>query len=331
MEGLILFQNLNSDSYVENENYSFFNDGEPIGYHVTISVDGNPSLEELFSQEKREDVLIGIRKCLLFCQTEEEDETDELAEYLSSFQGHELDLVKDAKYVTFDLQPEEIELFIKKNPSIFEKKIIIYCDSSFDEESLARIEKLYEGHLDSLVFDIKGNKELVGIDDCRKTFSFIKETARKVRSLGLSPLEEIMYVYDLVRDRDRVYVEEDKDEDLSVSRDLTKVLLGDKIVCSGFSNIMNSILKELGFNSSCYTLMLADDKTRGHERVIVQVDDDKYGVHGVYYFDPTWDCRKDDSRNFLYSYKYFAKTKEEIENMKKDKYVDITFFNLGTN
>ena len=67
-----------------------------------------------------------------------------------------------------------------------------------------------------------------------------KETIKK---LHLSPLETVLYVYDLVRERK--YQEEGANECHTKSRDLTSVLLGDKIVCAGFVNLFNTILEKL--------------------------------------------------------------------------------------
>ena len=57
-----------------------------------------------------------------------------------------------------------------------------------------------------------------------------------------------MYVYDLIRER--VYTAENPEEEYFVSRDITSVLLGDKIVCVGFSNLFAAIIENLEFNSN---------------------------------------------------------------------------------
>lgn len=327
MKGILVFIDESSPMYVNSSDYTFCIDEEPYGYNVYVNIDNLPTFADIFSDTGRKDVLTGIRDCLFFCRTNEDEDTSRLAKHLASFEGHEMDLLKMTEYFSFELDFDRMEKFVENNPEVFTKKIYIRSKGDFSREDLDRYENIFKGHIEQLRFDIEGNVDLVGIEECKETFSYIEDTAKKVRSLGFSPLEELMYVYDLVRDR--IYKEEDKDEDFTVSRDLSKVLLGVKIVCCGFSVLMNSILTELGFKSKCYFIRSSHSNERGHERIVVIVDDDKYGIHGVYYFDPTWDCRKDDSRDFLYSYRYFAKTKKEIEDMKKGEYVDTTFGDFG--
>ena len=128
-----------------------------------------------------------------------------------------------------------------------------------------------------------------------------------------------MYAYDLVRDQE--YVQEDKDDDFA-SRDLTSILLGDKIVCVGFSRKFTALLKKLDI--PCYDISL-DTNTGSHRRNIIHVKDKKYEIDGVYFFDTTWDCKDDDTNDFLNSYQHFAKTLFEMHNIdgKDCKYPDI--------
>ena len=132
-----------------------------------------------------------------------------------------------------------------------------------------------------------------------------------------------MYAYDLVRDR--VYTKENEDESLTTSRDLTSVLLGDKIVCVGYANIFDKVLSNLGINTMMYSIKNKDKTQRGHRRNIVRVNDPKYNVDGVYYFDTTWDSKRSASdHDYLNSYRFFAKLKEDIE-IYDNRFTDRTF------
>ena len=69
-----------------------------------------------------------------------------------------------------------------------------------------------------------------------------------------------------------------------------------------------------------------------HARNVVYLNDDKYAKNGVYFFATTWDCKKDDNNIFLYSYKYFANTKELFNEYDfENNLIDITFYNFSIN
>jgi len=125
--------------------------------------------------------------------------------------------------------------------------------------------------------------------------------------------------------RDKVYVEVDENEDKMISRNLSTALLGDKIVCVGYAVIFKTLLQKLGIE--CREVFLKHpSKITGHARNVIYVKDEKYGVDGVYYFDPTWDSKKNElDKEFLYSYKYFAMTKEKMDNIDDGIYIDQAF------
>ena len=63
-------------------------------------------------------------------------------------------------------------------------------------------------------------------------------------------------------------------------------------------------------------LIILEDETHtsGHARNGIFIEDPKYNINGYYYFDATWDSkRKDNDNSYLLSYKYFAKTKEQMD------------------
>lgn len=132
-----------------------------------------------------------------------------------------------------------------------------------------------------------------------------------------------MYVYDIVRDK--VYAEVDENEDKNISRNLSSVLLGNKIVCVGYAKIFRTILEKLGI-SSHEVYLYYPNKNGGHARNEVYIKDEKYAVDGVYYFDPTWDSKKSENDNtYLFSYRYFAMTKVAMGLMDKGRLIDRIF------
>ena len=125
----------------------------------------------------------------------------------------------------------------------------------------------------------------------------INSVVEEINKYDLSPLEKVTYVYDIVKYR----LYEDDLEDINNSRDLDKVLNGNKIVCSGYSNLFTAVLISLGIKS----IPVIDLNIR-HQRSLAYIKDSKYNVDGVYAFDPTWDKRiNEDDTEYLDRYDYF--------------------------
>ena len=74
------------------------------------------------------------------------------------------------------------------------------------------------------------------------------------------------------------------------------------MVCAGYSNLLNAILRCLGFNAEA---LISYD--RRHQRSIVYIEDKKYNIDGLYVFDPTWDRRQNKlDTDYINNYNYFA-------------------------
>ena len=80
------------------------------------------------------------------------------------------------------------------------------------------------GDIDNIRFYIEGNTLSIDIDEYRQTIEYIQGIIELVSSHRLSPLEKMLYAYDIVRDR--VYKLESGDESPYKSRDLTQVIVG---------------------------------------------------------------------------------------------------------
>ena len=222
-------------------------------------------------------------------------------------------VLKDTEYVTFSLEPEDAFEFIQKSPILKTKKYIFKEDVSFNLEKISKYESLFED-TSKLYFQIPGNFNLISFDEYKTTVQIINGIVDDVKSYNYSPLEMVVHVYDIVRDK--VYNKEDEGENPSVSRNLSSSLIGDKIVCVGFAVIFNTILSKLGFSCREQLLFKNGDEPGGHDRSEVYIKDDKYDVEGVYFFDPTWDSKeKENDNSFLESYKCFARTKQVFDRM----------------
>ncbi len=207
---------------------------------------------------------------------------------------------------------EDIAEYLRGNPELLGKEIILGEALPLDKNTCIRLREVFKDFPD-IKFMVEGNSELITIDDYERTINAIDSIVDKVNKHDYSPLEQLILAYDLIRDR--FYVKEDDGEDYSVSRDLTSSLLGDKIVCVGFANIFDAVCTKLGIKCNMFLLNNRRDKTSGHARNMVYLVDEKYGIDGIYFFDPTWDCKKDDNNNFLFSYRYFAKDYIEMDEL----------------
>lgn len=149
----------------------------------------------------------------------------------------------------------------------------------------------------NVYIDYQKNNSPVLISTVYKISCIINAVVEEINSYDLSPLEKIMFVYDRVKYR----LYEDDLDDINSSRDLDKVLNGDKIVCAGYSNLFTAVLTSLGINS-----IPVIDLNIKHQRSLAYIKDAKYNIDGVYAFDPTWDKRKNkDDINYIDRYDYF--------------------------
>lgn len=124
--------------------------------------------------------------------------------------------------------------------------------------------------------------------------------AKKIKKYNLSPFEQLILAYDIVKNN--VYTKEDDNDSPYSSRTLNNILNNDYIVCAGYVTMANAILKSLGNN---VTSILCDNAT--HCRGIIYINDMKYNIDGVYVFDPTFDRKIDsDSGYFIDNYNYFS-------------------------
>lgn len=149
----------------------------------------------------------------------------------------------------------------------------------------------------NVYIDYQKNNSPILISMVYKISCIINAVVEEINSYDLSPLEKIMFVYDRVKYR----LYEDDLDDINSSRDLDKVLNGDKIVCAGYSNLFTAVLTSLGINS-----IPVIDLNIKHQRSLAYIKDAKYNIDGVYAFDPTWDKRKNkDDINYIDRYDYF--------------------------
>lgn len=320
--------------FEDNNNTIYEIEGHPFNkniYNITIYANANIPLDKILINSEQFNTYLNtlnpekIEEDIIF--------NEGIIELINKHNNNEINLLEDINTICIDYYPnkgEIIKKYIEKNPILRTKKVIIDDDKyEINQSNLNNLKSLY-GEYENIYVYTEGNDEAISIEDFEKTLTIINKYVKKIESYNFSPLEKIMYAYDLVRDR--IYKEETERESATTSRDLTSVLLGDKIVCVGYAHIFEKILKELGINVMTYKISNKDPKKHGHRRNVVYINDKKYKIEGIYYFDTTWDSKiKEDNNDFLNKYRYFAKTKKEIETLQKKEFNDATFIQFNQN
>ncbi len=130
------------------------------------------------------------------------------------------------------------------------------------------------------------NMNYITLFECEEMFEKLNEYQKEIKKLSLSPLESLLYVYDLVKKRK---FKESCNED--ESRSLNHILKGEYTVCLGYANLFCAIANTLEIKSSikCYQAK----KGAHHASVICYINDPKYEFKGCLEFDPTWDKAED--------------------------------------
>lgn len=214
--------------------------------------------------------------------------------------------------------------FIKTHPNIMKDKyLIIGKPYLFNYESYITVKEDIEkitketGIMDVRII-LDGNLEPIKLEEFAKSFSIIDDIVKNIESLDLSPIEQVMMAYDICKNR--VYVSEKKGEKPSKSRDLVSTLLTNTIVCVGYTNIFITIINKLGFKATDFSIKEIDETNSCHVRPVVWIEDPKYGINGLYFFDPTWDSkRKDSGIESMNSYKCFARSVDEMRLIDREQ------------
>ena len=235
-------------------------------------------------------------------------------EILQEAYSNNIDIFDNCSIVDIKAATEEELDSVMNLPA--EKLVISDGEHPLTLEEVERLEAKYAGRKNIYVYT-EENEAPVSLEDYRITVEEITSIANKIKSYGLSPLEAAIYAYDYARDR---LYQKAKSNDYTDSRDLTKVLLSDEVVCVGYARIVNAILHKCGINSSLYKLNSAEE---AHALNVVRITDEKYGIDEVFYIDATRGRKYNDTNNHFYSYKSFAMTRHDALGL--GYYEDETF------
>lgn len=298
--------------------------------HISLKIFKDGSLEEALSNENITNAIKKEYETLIQTQKDFEDMSEtnyfdetisDVKELLSESQNR--NVLDNIEFIV--INPSEMTMdYIKRNPIISTKKILLSNKYALSWEEYNNITSLF-GENENIYINVEGNKNPVSIQEYKSSLIIVDEIINRIKKYDLSPLEQTMFAYDIVRDR--VYQKEEEEESPRISRDLTSVLQGNKIVCLGYANILNAVLKGLNINSMVYLL---HNEEIGHARNVVRITDKKYKVDGIYFFDATFDSKKsEESNNHFKKYDFFAKTKGEISPCDSSRFNEETFNGLS--
>ena len=198
---------------------------------------------------------------------------------------------KDFKTIT-----EQVDGTIKHG--VAPRNIVItffnnFSKKVFSKEEIERLKVLREGYknmgIDVRVYDYKDAYTIEEVESASKK---IVDLANEISMLKLSPLENLLSAYLMVADRD--YIAEKEGESSSKSRSVYSILNNEEIVCAGYSTYLKTLADELHDpNVKVFCNMVAAksiyDPYGFHQNNIAYLKDDKYGIDGFFYLDPTWD------------------------------------------
>lgn len=281
-----------------------------LNYIVSITMDKTKSFTNLLKEEQwvRDDIL---------SQKKINKETKErIPKRIRNAAKHNFNFIKEAEYAIVGNTTEETIAYLMENPELKNKKIILPEGFMFYKEELDLIKEVIEPVKDANIYVYtSGNEDPISLKDYEKTIEAIDSIVNHIESYNYTPFEQLLHVYDIVRNR--VLNKEQENDSYTESRDITKVLFGNKIVCAGFSEIFNEVIRKLGFMHTGIYRMKGE--TGYHAVNAVYVQDDKYALDGIYYFDVTLGVKTDENDlDYLYSYLGFAKTKSQIDYYYSD-------------
>ncbi len=126
-----------------------------------------------------------------------------------------------------------------------------------------------------------------------------------IKESTLTPFEKYIAVYNIVKNFKPF---KDNASNPSKSRSLRYILNNKYMVCVGYARLLEVLLDKVGIRATDLDVSIdtSYDKNNntkritnevGHQRVLINIDDDKYGVHGIFVADPTWD--NDPQKNYL--------------------------------
>lgn len=173
--------------------------------------------------------------------------------------------------------------------------IIIDNKEEFNNYLFNNLDKIQDKSI-----EIKIDTESIAIKDYIEYEKLLMNIVKP--AINLSPFERYLYAYDITK----WFKKYKKSDNKCDSRKLYKILDNEYMVCVGYSNLLGDLLNKLSIENKEYSVevdvgldkiknedIVLDNasslKKTGHERRLINLIDEKYGINGIYIADPTWD------------------------------------------
>ena len=244
------------------------------------------------------------------------------SELFNGYNGIPTNIIdEDYEFHVIACSKEDLEViltFFTKFSLIGNQTIILKSLNISNDDFKYLLEKFENSNIiNRFIFDVAYDKSCDFVDS--SIFEIMERKISKIKKAipkDATNLEIITYVYNWLKKREYNY---DEDNPM-IAKTYSLSLVTGETVCVGFSKIFNNILAEYNIKASEYKYCFRNDNNEicGHDISIVNVEDDKYGVNGLYFFDLTKDCYSPSNEN-NYKYSGFMMTYDEI---KKDNFVD---------
>ncbi len=165
--------------------------------------------------------------------------------------------------------------------------------------------KLKENHFSALFVEGNDVNSYTGytLEETVVASRKISEWANSINSATvygrpLSPLEKFLFAYNLVTEFSYSQGSEDNVDSRMDSRNLVKILTGDKIVCVGYASMLAELCKQI--NIPCLVQFAIDSTGESfaasavnHANCKVYIEDPYYGYYGMINADPSKDAMQD--------------------------------------
>ena len=139
----------------------------------------------------------------------------------------------------------------------------------------------------------------------------LNEFLTHVKSQNLSPIEQIMLVYD----KAKMFEYADSDT-LQETKQLPDILSNNRAESIGYTNFFNECMSRLGYKNCAIESYIGNIP---HMHSLVEINDNKYGIQGIYNFDPASDSLDINSEDRTLSYAFFGRNVEEINHLRKQR------------
>lgn len=155
---------------------------------------------------------------------------------------------------------------------------------------LSRYEKLAKET--NLTFDYGAGGNPANLEEFKGLVASLNWYRNLIKEANLSPTEKVMFAFDIIK----TFAYNESDVSKKDSRYPHRIIETGNIVCVGYCEMLKQILKDMddikvgNLSVDCYDSN--GNHLGGHARSIVELDDSKYNIHGMYVMDATWDSVK---------------------------------------